>query len=167
MPQRWPASAPAIVVIVGAEVPAGPFCCCSRRYSSQTVGGPAESIALCQRARESMFSRMPHRSCFVGVAGLVSHVCDNVWAVVRRRSGTGRRTRMKFLAARNELFSTYDEMVLGVPLSESSFHYLLWQATLACRPTVSPPSCNLPEGRVSAEDLSDDSATHTQHSIAS
>jgi len=75
---------------------------------------------------------------------------------------------MTFLAARmsDKHFPTYDEMVLGVPLSETFFHYHLWKPTLACRSTVSPPR-NLPEGRVSAEeDAIDDSTTRTQHSIA-
>ena len=76
---------------------------------------------------------------------------------------------MKFLAARmsDKHFPTYDEMVLGVPLSETFFHYHLWKSTLACRSTVSPPSRNLPEGPVSAEEgASEDSTTRTQHSIA-
>ncbi len=41
----------------------------------------------------------PQRSCSVGAAKLVSHVCDSACSAVRRREGSGwRRARMKFLA---------------------------------------------------------------------
>jgi len=53
-------------------------------------------IALRQRARGSKFSRRPQRSCSVGAAKLVSHVCDSTCLAMSRRGGLGwRRVRMK------------------------------------------------------------------------
>jgi hypothetical protein len=59
----------------------------------------AAPIALRHRARGSKFSRRPQRSYSIGVAKLVSHVCDSACSEVRRHTGSGwRRGRMKFLA---------------------------------------------------------------------
>src|SRR5260221_310494 len=56
-------------------------------------------IALRQRARTSKFSRRPQRSCSVGEAKPVGHVCDSACSAVRRCAGSGwRRARMNFLA---------------------------------------------------------------------
>jgi hypothetical protein len=46
-------------------------------------------IARRQRARESKLSRRPDRSCSVGVAKPVSHVCASACSGVRRRAWSG------------------------------------------------------------------------------
>jgi len=59
----------------------------------------AALIALRQRAHGSKFSCRLQRSCLIGAAKVLSHVCDSACSAVRRRAGSGSRTaRMKFLA---------------------------------------------------------------------
>src|SRR4029077_6388269 len=104
----------------------------------------AAPIALRQRARGSKFSRRPQRSCSVGAAKLVSHVCDEACSAVSRRAGLGwRRARMKFFAVIERAQVRYahshtPRLVPGVPSSETFFQYLSWKSTLAsvvCRIT--------------------------------
>jgi hypothetical protein len=66
----------------------------SLHYDSRSATGPA----LCQRTRVK-FSRRPDRSCSVGAAKLVSHVCASACLAVRRRVGSGlSNARMKLFA---------------------------------------------------------------------
>jgi len=69
------------------------------------TGDMAAPIALRQRACRSKFSCRPqrscNRSCSVGAAKRVGHVCDSTCSAVRRCAGPGwRRARMNFLAVK-------------------------------------------------------------------
>ena len=86
--------------------------------------------ALRQYVCRPKFWRRPQRSCSVGAAKVVSHVCDSACSVVRRRQGLGpsgwRRARISSPQAAIDPRRT----LVGVKVLPSS--------------AVSPPSCYLP-----------------------